>query len=80
MRLMQTFRIGLKNIVIAVVAAVSMSAVLGLFRDDWTAYFLSSAPSIATGLLAVASLWSAREGFEAGVRSVGQAPPGQSPR
>jgi energy-converting hydrogenase Eha subunit A len=75
---MQTTRIALKNILIAVAASVIMSAVLGLFRDDWTAYFVSTAPSIATGLLAVASFWSAREGFEAGARSVSHVPPSPS--
>lgn len=75
-----TTRIGLVNVLIAVVTSAVMTALLGFFREDWTEYFLSTAPSVATGLLAVASLWSAREGYEAGVRSVGQAPPGDSVR
>lgn len=75
-----TTRIGLKNVLIAVVASAGMTAVLGLFRADWTEYFVSTAPSIATGLLAVASLWSAREGYEAGARSAGQVRPGDPVR
>jgi hypothetical protein len=69
---MGPFGIGLKNVLIAIGAGVVASAVISLFRDDWTDSFLGSAPSIATGLLAVASIRSAQEGYAAGQRAAGQ--------
>jgi hypothetical protein len=70
----KTTWIGVKNILISLLAAACTSAVIGLFRDNWTESFVQFFSNIATGLLAVASLWSARDGFEAGVRSAGRAP------
>lgn len=65
------FGIAVKHILIAVVSAVVASSIISLFRTNRLESFLSSAPSIATGLLAVASFWSAREGFVAGQRAAG---------
>jgi hypothetical protein len=63
------FNIALKNILIAVGAAVALSALIGTLRDNWLESFLTFAPATATGLLAVASFWSAREGFDAGQKT-----------
>jgi hypothetical protein len=63
-------RIGLRNVLIAMGISLVFSAGMCLFRDDWVANFWKNAHSFVPGLLVAASFWSAREGFEAGVRSV----------